>query len=125
MSYTFLKAKGYEIGTSVLDENNIEFAKKIINEYSDKLVLPVDVKVTKEFSNDSPSRVTNVTDIKEDEMLGKIVEIFCPSPNRKVIRFNNDGKNYLVPYIDNFVKLIDLANKKVILYSMEGVIECE
>lgn len=60
-----------------------------------------------------------------DEHLGKIVEIFSPSPNRKVIRFNKDGKNYLVPYVPNFVKKIDLSNRKVLLYNMEGVLECE
>lgn len=60
-----------------------------------------------------------------DIFLGEIIEIFSPSPNRKVIRFSNGGKNFLVPYVKNFVKKIDLSNKKVILYSMEGVMECE
>jgi len=61
----------------------------------------------------------------ESEYLGKIVEIFAPSPNRKVIRFNKDGKNYLVPYVPNFVKKIDLSNRRVLLYNTEGVLECE
>jgi len=61
----------------------------------------------------------------EEKYLGKIVEIFSPSPNRKVIRFNNDGKNYLVPYVPNFVKKIDLSNRRVLLYNTEGVLECE
>ena len=60
-----------------------------------------------------------------DNYLGKIVEIFSPSPNRKVIRFINDNKFFLVPYMQNFVKAIDLDDKKVVLYSMEGVLECE
>lgn len=61
----------------------------------------------------------------DEEYLGKITEIFLPSPNRKVIRFNKDGKNYLVPYVPNFVKKIDLSSNKVLLYNMEGVLECE
>ena len=61
----------------------------------------------------------------DEEYLGKIPEIFLPSPNRKVIRFNKDGKNYLVPYVPNFVKKIDLSSNKVLLYNMEGVLECE
>lgn len=61
----------------------------------------------------------------DEEFLGEIVEIFSPSPNRKVIRFNKDGKNYLVPYMPNFVKKIDLTSRKVLLYNMEGVLECE
>jgi phosphoglycerate kinase len=43
MAYTFLKAKGYEIGKSLLDEGNIEFAKRIMADAGDKLALPVDV----------------------------------------------------------------------------------
>ena len=61
----------------------------------------------------------------DNELLGEIIEIFCPSPNRKVIRFKDDGKTYLVPYMQNFVKKIDLPLKKMILYSKEGVLECE
>ena len=80
MAYTFLKAKGLSIGKSILDENNIDFAKDILEQYPDKVVLPIDVRVTKEFSNDAVSRITLVEDIKEDEMgldLGdKSIELF-------------------------------------------------
>jgi len=80
MAYTFLKAKGLSIGTSVLDENSVEFAKDIMEKYPDKIVLPVDIKVSKEFSNESLSRVVDVTDIGEDEMgldLGvKTIDLF-------------------------------------------------
>ncbi len=68
MSYTFLKAKGINIGTSILDEANVDFAKEIMNQYSDKIVLPTDVKVTTEFLNDAPSRITNVENIFDNEM---------------------------------------------------------
>lgn len=60
-----------------------------------------------------------------NDLLGEIIEVFSPSANHKVIRFSKNGKNFLVPYVKNFVKKIDLSNKKVILYSMEGVLECE
>ena len=68
MAYTFLKAKGINIGTSILDEESLEFSKEILDKYSDKIVLPVDINVTKEFLNDVPSRVTAIDDIKNDEM---------------------------------------------------------
>ena len=68
MSYTFLKAKGINIGTSILDEESIDFAKNMVEEYPDKIVLPIDIKLTKEFLNDSPSRSADVCDIKDDEM---------------------------------------------------------
>lgn len=61
----------------------------------------------------------------DDELLGEVIEVFSPSINRKVIRFSKDDKKYLVPYVPSFVKQIDLSSKKMILYSKEGVLECE
>ncbi len=43
MAYTFLKAQGKEIGNSLLDSTNLEFAKKVLAENPDKIKLPVDV----------------------------------------------------------------------------------
>ena len=93
MSYTFLKAKGINIGTSILDAESIEFAKTMLDEYSDKIVLPIDVKVTKEFLNESLSRVVDVNNIANDEMgldLGdKTIELFSSYiDNAKVIFWN-------------------------------------
>ena len=45
MAYTFLKASGKEIGESLLDEENIDFCKDILNSYNDKIVLPIDTVV--------------------------------------------------------------------------------
>lgn len=42
MSFTFLKALGYNTGKSIVSEDNISFCKKILNEYKEKIVLPVD-----------------------------------------------------------------------------------
>ena len=68
MAFTFLKAKGLNVGKSVVDTDNIEFCKKILEEYNDKILLPVDVHVTSEFSNDVPSRIVSVDNILENEM---------------------------------------------------------
>ncbi|MCW3058180.1 MAG: phosphoglycerate kinase [Capsulimonas sp.] len=46
MAYTFFKAQGKEIGKSLLDAGNVEFAKRLLAENGDKIVLPVDVIVT-------------------------------------------------------------------------------
>jgi 3-phosphoglycerate kinase len=46
MGYTFQKARGYEIGKSLLDAGNVEFCKQVIAENGDKLLLPEDVVVT-------------------------------------------------------------------------------
>jgi len=68
MSYTFLKAKGINIGTSILDEESIDFARTMVEEYSDKIVLPIDVKVTKDFLNEASSKVVDINNISNDEM---------------------------------------------------------
>ena len=68
MSYTFLKAKGINIGTSILDEESIDFVKEVMEQHPDKIVLPKDIKVTKEFLNESPYRIADINDINSDEM---------------------------------------------------------
>lgn len=68
MAYTFLKAKGYNIGKSILDSESIEFCQNILNNYPDKIVLPVDNVVTKEFSNDVLNRVVSSFDFLDDDM---------------------------------------------------------
>lgn len=42
MSFTFLKALGYNTGSSIVSDDYVEFAKEMINKYEDKIVLPVD-----------------------------------------------------------------------------------
>ena len=66
MAFTFLKAKGVNIGKSLLDEENIDFCKNIMNKYPDKIVLPIDFAVTNEYTNDEKYRVVN--EISDDEM---------------------------------------------------------
>ena len=52
MAFTFLKAQGLEIGKSLLDDENIDFCKNILKEYPEKIILPVDVAVTNEYTDD-------------------------------------------------------------------------
>ena len=68
MAFTFLKAQGYEIGRSLLDEENIDFCKKMLENYKDKIELPVDFAVTNEYTNDEEYRVKEINNIDYDEM---------------------------------------------------------
>ena len=52
MAFTFLKAKNFEIGKSLLDEESLDFCKNILKNYSDKIILPVDFAVTNDFNNE-------------------------------------------------------------------------
>lgn len=67
MAYTFLKAKGYKTGKSIIDDNSIEFCKDTLNKFAEKIILPIDIEVTQEFKNQEKiSR--DIKDIKENEM---------------------------------------------------------
>lgn len=68
MAFTFLKAKGFEIGKSLLDEESLDFCTDILEQYSNKIVLPVDFAVTNEYTNDEEYRVKKAEDIASDEM---------------------------------------------------------
>jgi phosphoglycerate kinase len=71
MAYTFFKAQGMEIGKSLLDADGLELAKSAMAKAKDlgvDLVLPVDVVVGKEFSNDTESKVVDVSQIPADWM---------------------------------------------------------
>jgi phosphoglycerate kinase len=71
MAYTFLKAKGYEIGTSLLDAENIELAGKLMKQAKTKgvnLLLPVDIVVAKEFAADAENKVVASDAIPQDWM---------------------------------------------------------
>lgn len=80
MAFTFLKAEGYEIGKSLLDEENLEFCKNILKDYKDKIILPVDVAVTIEYSENEPYKTKDITEMNENEQgldIGpKTVELF-------------------------------------------------
>ncbi len=61
MAYTFLKAKGYEVGTSLVDDEQIGYCKEMMKKAKDlgkQLVLPVDVHAAKTFPNPIDAEVS-------------------------------------------------------------------
>lgn len=66
MAYTFLKAEGINIGKSLLDEENIEFCKNMLEKYKDKIILPID-SVNSE-STEGIGRSCFINEIKDNEM---------------------------------------------------------
>lgn len=71
MAFTFYKAEGKEIGTSLLEAEKIDLAKEVLENVKKsgvKFLLPVDVVAASEFKNDSPSVVVNVDSIPADKM---------------------------------------------------------
>ena len=71
MAYTFLKAQGYEIGTSLLEEDKNDLAKGLLEKAKNKnvnIVLPVDIVVAEEFKNDTEFKTVKIDNIPKDMM---------------------------------------------------------
>ncbi|MFV9510624.1 phosphoglycerate kinase [Tepidibacillus sp. LV47] len=69
LAYTFVKAKGYEIGQSLLEEDKIELAKSFMEKAKAnnvRFLMPVDVVVADEFSENANKRVVDITEIPAD-----------------------------------------------------------
>ncbi len=86
MAYTFLKSLGYNIGLSLLDEESIDFCKRMLDSYKDKIILPLDSVVSDEIEE-----LSNIKDIDLFDDNDKALDI---GPKT----------------IDEFEKIIDKSN---------------
>ena len=68
MCFTFFKAQGYEIGNSLVEDDYLEEAKRLMEEAGDRLVLPVDVVVTEAMEEDAESETVPVDGIPAGKM---------------------------------------------------------
>ena len=83
MAYTFYKAQGLNIGTSICEEDKIDLAKTILEKAEAKgvkIVLPEDNHIAAEYSNDADDKIVDKTEIPENYMgldIGpKTIEVF-------------------------------------------------
>ncbi len=71
MAYTFLKAKGLNIGSSICEEDKLDLARELIEKAETKnveLLLPVDVNVAKEYDKDAESKIVSADKIEDGWM---------------------------------------------------------
>jgi len=71
MSYTFLKAKGLEVGESILEADKVNLARELMKKAEEKgveLLLPLDIVVAKEFKNDTKFKTVKSDEIPVDMM---------------------------------------------------------
>lgn len=71
MSYTFLKAMGREVGTSLLEQDKVELAKEIMKKAHEKgvlFMLPVDIAIGDRFAPDCEKRIVDAAAIPSDWM---------------------------------------------------------
>lgn len=69
LAYTFVKANGYEVGKSLLEEDKIELAKSFMEKAKQKNVkfyIPVDVVVADDFSDSANKKVVSIDEIPSD-----------------------------------------------------------
>ena len=106
MAYTFAKAEGKEIGTSLLEADKVELAKDLIARAGDKLILPIDAHLATTFSNDASAGVVSADEIPEDKMALDVgpatVELFAKElEGAKTVVWNGPMGVF---ELDNFAK---------------------
>ena len=72
MAFTFLKAQGREIGRSLLDEGSVGYASSLLETSGEKIVLPVDVVIAPELTDDAATRNVSVDDVAANQIGGDI-----------------------------------------------------
>lgn len=67
MCYTFFKAKGYNIGKSLVEDKYVDVCKTLLEKYGDKIDLPIDVMVRSEEVGNEYIKNVSVKEIKDNE----------------------------------------------------------
>ncbi len=125
MAYTFFKAMGYEIGSSILEEEKIELAKELLEKTKDskvKFLLPLDVVTASEFKNESPQENVDADKIPAEKMgldIGpKTRELFKSEiVNAKTIVWNGPMGVF---EFDNFAKGTDAIAQALVEATEKG-----
>jgi phosphoglycerate kinase len=68
MCFTFLKAQGHEVGKSLLEADQVETCRRLLDEAGDRIVLPVDIVCAPEFSAEAPTTTVPVDQIPADQL---------------------------------------------------------
>lgn len=100
--------------------DDIDEAEKFRNLY---------IKINREDAVDLDENSYFIVDIigsqvytEKDELLGKITEVLELKSNDVYVVKNAEGKEILLPAIEDVIKNIDIENKKVIIHLMDGLI---
>ncbi len=90
MACTFMKAQGYEIGASLLEEDSLDYANELIYKAQEKgveLLLPVDAVIADSFNKNAETRVVSAADGAPESWLildigPQSAKIFCDAVSR-------------------------------------------
>jgi len=105
MAYTFLKAKGYNIGASLLDEEKIDYCINLLKQ-TNKIILPLDSVTAKGINENSKVVIKGNDDFENDDIgldIGpKTIELFKEYINKsKTIIWNGPVGYFEIPAFAN------------------------
>jgi phosphoglycerate kinase len=128
LSYTFLKAQGYEIGKSLVDNEKLDLALSFIEKAKAnnvKLLLPVDIVVADDFSNSANTQVVDATAILADweglDIGPKTREIYADTiKNSKLIVWNGPMGVFEMDTFANGTKAVAVACAETAGYTVIG-----
>ncbi|MBD8016363.1 MULTISPECIES: phosphoglycerate kinase [Planococcus] len=128
LSYTFIKAQGYEIGNSLVEEDKLELAKSFIEKAKQKGVkfyLPVDATVASEFSKDADTKSVKIEEIPADWMgldIGPETAALYADviKNSKLIIWNGPMGVFEMPAFENGTKSVAQAMAETSGYTVIG-----
>lgn len=124
MPFTFYKALGYNTGLSIVDDESIDFCKKIYEENKDKIILPTDLIVATSISNESSTKLVDATSISNNDIgvdigvstLNKYKSILS---NAKTIIWNGPVGVFEIPNFSNgtrkLVQMLSLSKAKIVI----------
>ena len=103
MAFTFLKSEGYNIGSSIVDNDYIDFCHDILEKYPEKIILPIDIVTAKKIDS-KRTKICDITEINEDDAgfdIGpRTIEIFKSYIDKSKTIFINGTMG--VTEVDNF-----------------------
>lgn len=114
MAFTFLKASGFNIGSSLCEKDKLAFCKEMLDKYPDKLILPIDVITAKEISEDAKTEEKFINEIEENDIgldIGpKTLEVFKQYLDDCKTIFLNGPAGYfeLKPFENGTKKLFEI-----------------
>lgn len=68
MAFTFIKARGFEVGKSLVEDAYLAFATEILNKYQDKIILPTDIVVSDKIDTNYPHSNKKINEIAENDI---------------------------------------------------------
>jgi len=127
MAFTFLKAKGLEVGKSIVDSENLSFAKEMLERYPNKIILPMDVVVAEEMKEDVSTFIVDIEKMKK-ELMGldigpkSVVNYSKYLENAKTLFWNGPMGVYEMKNFQNGTKglLEEVTKRGNTLYSILG-----